>query len=271
MAAAKKLKILVSNDDGIDSDGVFALADAFKGWGTVYITAPTQEKSTSGHSLTLHKPLRLYNHGKNAWAVSGSPADCIFIGINEVVGTRPDLVVSGVNRGANLAQDVYYSGTISAAREAALMGIPAMAVSLAIDTKQWGKPGAKLHFASGAKQSEKVLKKVLRSMGDSNVHTDGLGYWPVGMVLNVNVPNVPSGKIKGVKLARLGRRNYGADIIKRTDGRGKEYFWIGGNYQGFEPQKDTDCVAVHRNYVSVTPLAIDCTDYESTEMIRGIF
>lgn len=269
--ASRKLKILVSNDDGIESPGVFALAGGFKTWGRAIIAAPTQEKSTSGHSLTFHKPLRLFRHGKDAWAISGSPADCIYIGINEVVGARPDLVVSGVNRGANLAQDVYYSGTVSAAREAALMGIPAMAVSLAIDAKDWGKEKIPLHFASAAKWSEKVLRMVLLNLGGTKSLFDGLKAWPVGMVLNINVPNLPSNSIKGIKLAKLGRRNYGADIIKRVDARGREYFWVGGNYQGFEPIKNSDCVAVSRKYVSVTPLAIDCTDYDVTDIIKSAF
>ena len=248
-------RILFSNDDGVHAKGLHILAKEFTDakWD---IVAPEKERSTTGHSLTLHKPLRLHKFHKHIFSVSGGPADCIYLGISEVVKGKPDIVISGINKGANLGQDVFYSGTVSAAREAANLGIPAMAVSLNLDFHKKDKVE---HYESAAKAAKLVLKQVLQFWGDGS-EKKGFKVWPKGLVLNVNVPNLPWKKIKGLRVASQGQRFYGGKIVKRTDARGRKYYWIGGSYQGFnEKLKDSDCAWVHKGYVAITPLELDTT------------
>src|SRR3984957_2133113 len=154
------MRILVSNDDGVHAEGIRILAKELEQLGDVWVVAPLEEKSTTGHSLTIHKPLRIHHLDNGFYGVSGSPADCVYIGIREIMKGMPDLVVSGINRGANLGQDIYYSGTVSAAREACILGIPSMAVSLCVD---FAKPklDSQMHYDSAAKLAVQVLRKML--------------------------------------------------------------------------------------------------------------
>ncbi len=275
-----RLRILISNDDGVDAEGIHALAREFGRDHHVVIVAPDRERSTTGHHLTLHKPLRVHELSKNIYSVSGGPADCIHIGLNVIFkGKKPDLILSGINRGANLGQDVYYSGTASAAREGANQGIPSVGVSLSLD---FAKKGAKVHYATAAKSLRKVLGMVLphcagaghgtgagtgagkarASRGSSASAASwkaGLKHWPDGMMLNVNVPNLPLPKVKGIAAATQGYRIYSTEIVKRQDSRDRDYFWIGGTYQGYRKVKETDCWYVDHGYVSVTPLELDTT------------
>ncbi len=241
------MKILLSNDDGVHAPGLRVLYEELKKLGTVKVVAPLEEKSTMGHSLTLHKPLRLMQMDKDFYGVSGSPADCVYIGIKQVLKGAPDIVVSGINRGANLGQDVYYSGTVSAAREGCMLGIPSYAVSLDVDFKG-RKPETKLHYETAAKMAVKIIREYQKRT------------LPKFTLLNINVPDVPLRKIKGIIPARQGFRYYSSDVLKRTDHRGKDYFWVGGQYHGFEPEADTDCAMVHKGFVSLTPLKLDVTD-----------
>jgi 5'-nucleotidase len=253
------MKILISNDDGVSALGIHALAQEFRRDHQVVIVAPERERSTTGHSLTLHKPLRLHRVANQVYYVSGGPADCIYLGINEVLkGKKPDLVLSGINRGANLGQDVFYSGTASAAREAANMGIPAVAVSLSLDFKRKEKHQ---HYASAARAVREVLKRALPHFaGKKRVSwSAGLKHWPEGTMLNVNVPNLPWSRIKGIRAAKQGYRIYGTEILRRKDSRGRDYFWIGGTYQGYRPIPESDCLYVDKGYVAVTPLELDTT------------
>jgi 5'-nucleotidase len=243
------MRILLSNDDGVHAPGLKILQNELKKLGTVYVVAPLEEKSTTGHSLTLHKPLRLIPMGKNFYGVSGSPADCVYLGIRQVIGGMPDLVISGPNRGANLGQDVYYSGTVSAAREACILGIPSMAVSLAVDFKQM-KSEAALHYASAAKMTLRILR------GMKNFQL------PKHTLLNLNVPDLPLSKIKGIQLTRQGFRYYSGNILRRKDHRGKDYYWVGGQYKGFKKEMGTDCFAVESGFASLTPLKLDSTDLQ---------
>jgi 5'-nucleotidase len=217
--------------------------------GEVWVVAPLEERSTTGHSLTIHKPLRLIPIEPNFYGVSGSPADCVYLGIREVIGKMPDLVVSGVNRGANLGQDVYYSGTVSAAREACILGIPSLAVSLAVDFKKL-KPESTLHYETAAKMAVKVLRSLKKSP------------LPPHTLLNLNVPDLPLKQVKGIQLVRQGFRFYSGSILRRKDHRGKDYYWVGGQYQGFRKEKDTDCFAVESGFASLTPLKLDSTDHQ---------
>jgi 5'-nucleotidase len=243
------MRILLSNDDGVHAPGLKIMQRELSKLGTVYVVAPLEEKSTTGHSLTLHKPLRLIPMEKNFYGVSGSPADCVYLGIRQVIGAMPDLVISGPNRGANLGQDVYYSGTVSAAREACILGIPSMAVSLAINFQKMA-PESSLHYASAAKMAVRVL----RSMRKFQL--------PFHTLLNLNVPDLPMNRIKGVQLTRQGFRYYSGSILRRKDHRGKDYFWVGGQYKGFKKEKGTDCFAVESGFASLTPLKLDSTDLQ---------
>jgi 5'-nucleotidase len=253
------MKILISNDDGVQAEGIHALAHELGKRHDCVIVAPERERSTTGHSLTLHKPLRLHKHGKKVFSVSGGPADCVLIALNEIYrGRKPDMVISGINRGANLGQDVFYSGTASAAREGANQDIPSVAVSLSMD---FAKPGAKEHYATAAKMLVRALDRVAPLFAGKPRATwkQALAKWHSGMMLNVNVPNLPLARVKGIEVATQGYRIYGAKILKRTDFRNKHYYWIGGTYQGYRDIKESDCWYVDRGYVSVTPLELDTT------------
>lgn len=244
-----KRKILLSNDDGVHAWGLHVLYKKLKALGDVYVVAPLEEKSTTGHSLTIHKPLRIHNLENGFYGVSGSPADCVYVGIREIMKAMPDLVVSGINRGANMGQDIYYSGTVSAAREACILGLPAVAVSLDINHKKT-QTDKELHFETAAN----ALVKFVRKFDFSDL--------PKYTLLNMNVPDLPQSKIKGLMTARQGFRHYSGTILKRTDHRGKPYFWIGGQYKGYHNEPGTDCKVVGNRYISITPVRLDCTDYD---------
>jgi 5'-nucleotidase len=247
------MRILLSNDDGIHAPGLRFLYKELKKLGRVWVVAPLEEKSTTGHSLTLHKPLRIIPIDQDFYGVSGSPADCVYLGIRQLMKGLPDLVVSGPNRGANLGQDVYYSGTVSAAREACILGVPAIAVSLAINYSL-NKRESEHHYASAAKTTVSLLKKLLKF--------PHLGV-PRHTLLNLNVPDLPLARVKGVKLARQGFRKYSGSILQRKDHRGRDYFWVGGTYQGFRKEDDADCSIVDSGYASLTPIKLDTTDLVS--------
>lgn len=248
------MKILVSNDDGIYSPGLEALEKALKVVGETTVVAPSQERSTAGHSLTLHKPLRIEEVNEGHYAINGTPADCIWLGVRKILnGKKPDVVFSGINQGGNLGYDIHYSGTVAAAREACLLGVPAIAVSLAIigDRKN-------AHYETAANFCAKLLK-----MMTSFVEKRGEPFnkiFPAGVFLNVNVPNLPEAQIKGVKVANMGHRIYSEAIIEKLDPRGKPYYWIGGEYQGFKDIDASDCKIVDQGYISVTPLHVNSTD-----------
>ena len=251
------MNILLSNDDGVHAPGLRILYEELKKLGKVKVVAPLEEMSTTGHSLTLSKPLRLVEIDKDFYGVSGSPADCVYMGVKQVMKQLPDLVVSGINRGANLGQDVYYSGTVSAAREGCILGIPSYAVSLDVDFKS-KKPESKLHYASAAKMALKIIRDYEKKK------------FPKYTVMNINVPDLPLNRIKGIVPARQGFRHYSSAVLKRTDHRGKDYFWVGGQYHGFEPESDTDCARVSQGYVAVTPLKLDVTDLAYLEEMNRL-
>lgn len=241
--------ILLSNDDGVHAVGLRAMYRELKKLGEVWVVAPLEEKSTTGHSLTIHKPLRMIPMAPHFFGVSGSPADCVYLGIREVMGRMPDLVVSGINRGANLGQDVYYSGTVSAAREACILGIRALAVSLSVDFKK-ARPESELHYDTAAR----VAGRVIRGMKNMEM--------PHHSLLNLNVPDVPFRRLKGIKAAHQGFRFYSGSILRRKDHRGKDYYWVGGQYKGFREEDHSDCAVVEQGYASLTPLKLDSTDLE---------
>jgi 5'-nucleotidase len=246
------MRILLSNDDGVHAHGLRALYRELRRLGDVTVVAPLEERSTAGHALTLHKPLRMIRVDTDFYGVSGSPADCVYLGLRKVLKGEPDLVVSGINRGANLGQDVYYSGTVSAAREACILGIPALAVSLDVDFHR-APPEERLHYSTAAKVASRLIRDMMKegSMLSPPRHT----------LLNLNVPDVPVAKVKGIQLARQGFRFYSGGILQRKDHRGRDYYWVGGSYRGYRREPGSDCDWVEQGYAALTPLKLDSTDH----------
>jgi 5'/3'-nucleotidase len=234
--------ILLSNDDGIHSDGIIALENSLQHLGEVYTVAPDREQNSMSHALTLHRPLRVLEIGRRRFAVDGTPTDCVKLALTGLLSVRPDLVVSGINKGPNLGDDIIYSGTVSAAIEGALLGIPAIAVSL-------------VTFENFEFQTAAEFTAILVS----RIQERGM---PPETLLNVNVPPLPKEQIKGWRLTRQGKRHYSENIVERTDPRGKKYYWIGGDSLGFAHDDGTDCLAVHEGYISITPLQVDLTNHK---------
>jgi 5'-nucleotidase len=237
-------RILVSNDDGVDSPGLHALTRAMEEVGEVTVVAPDRERSAASHALTLHKPLRVEKIRERVFSVNGTPTDCVTLGVNLILaGIRPDLVVSGINKGANLGDDVTYSGTVSAAFEGTLLKIPSFAVSLVAEKD--------FLFETASRAAILLARQILQ---------EGL---PQGVLLNVNVPNIPWEEVTGIRITRQGKRIYDeSTIVEKTDPRGKKYYWIGGGRlsweRGLGPDSDFD--AVEAGGISVTPLRLDLTD-----------
>lgn len=240
--------ILVSNDDGIQAAGVRALEEALAPMGEVWVVAPDRQQSAASHSLSLHRPLRVEEVGARRLAVDGTPTDCVNLAINGILPERPGLVVSGVNHGANLGDDITYSGTVSAAMEGTLLGVPSIAVSLVTS-------GEGADFQPAADFAAKLAKVVLKR---------GM---PRDTLLSVNVPHAPAAELRGYVITRQGKRRYADAIVEKMDPRGKKYYWIGGAEAGFVPEEGTDFAAVHSGYISVTPLHLDLTNYASIEQV----
>ncbi len=240
------MRILLSNDDGIYARGLEVIAQELKKLGELWTVAPVEEQSTKGHSLTLHKPLRTHPMGPKRFGVTGTPADCVCVGIKEIMKKKPDIVVSGINRGANLGQDIFYSGTVSAAREATIWDIPSFAISLDLDPHK-PQPESKLHYETAAKIAIQVIKSFQKLD------------MPKHVLININVPNKPMSQIKGIKVARQGFRHYSGSVLKRLDHRGRDYFWVGGKYLGFQKEEGTDCHWVDRGFATLSPLKLDTT------------
>jgi len=244
------MKILVTNDDGIHSAGIKALADALRRVGDVAVVAPDRERSAVGHALTLHHPLRAVQIENDVFSVDGTPTDCVNLGIHNLISFKPDLVVSGINRGANLADDVTYSGTVSAAMEAALMGIPSFAISLVTE-------GGGEHYAAAAGFAARLAREVVAR---------GL---PADTFLNVNVPDLPEQLLRPPLITSQGKRRYEGLIIDKLDPRGRKYYWIGSGEQTFLDLEGTDCHAVSRGHISITPLHPDLTNHASLKLLHG--
>ena len=243
--------ILVCNDDGVHSEGLAALAAAVQPLGDVVVVAPDRERSAVSHSLTLHRPLRVEQVSAGRHAVNGTPTDCVNLAINGILGRRPSLVLSGINKGANLGDDVTYSGTVSAAMEGTLLGVPSVAISAV------GR--GSFRFDAAAAFSARLAAWVLeRSL-------------PPDTLLNVNVPAPRDGQpIRGFALTRMGRRRYGDAIVEKVDPRGKKYYWIGGKELEFVQEEGTDFHAVSQGFISVTPIHLDLTNYKSFDALKAL-
>ena len=238
------MRILISNDDGINSEGLHLLAEALNELACeIFVVAPDRDQSAASHSLSLHRPLRAERINSNTYAIDGTPTDCINLAVNGLLkDKKPDLVVSGINKSANMGDDITYSGTVSAAIEATLLKIPSIAVSL--DGRVDFKFDTAMHYS-------KILAKYVLEHG-----------LPDDTLLNLNIPNIELEKVKGIKITRQGKRVYEEPIVEKTDPRGREYYWIGGNELGFVDIEDSDILAINDGYVSVTPIKLDLTDHD---------
>jgi 5'-nucleotidase len=239
------MRVLITNDDGIHSPGLRALAEAFAGNHDVAVVAPEHERSATGHAITLHKPLRArpsqtFASGVVAWATNGTPADCVVLGVRQLLDHPPDIVLSGINVGPNLGRDVTYSGTVSGALEGAILGVPSVAVSVAsfVDAR----------FDVAAPFAARLAQHIV----DRKLTGDA--------VFNVNVPNLAADVITGVAITRQSARRYLSRLEKRTDPRGQSYYWLAGEREPADDAEGTDGWAIAAGFISVTPIDLNMTD-----------
>ncbi|HLB63265.1 MAG TPA: 5'/3'-nucleotidase SurE [Anaerolineales bacterium] len=249
--------ILLTNDDGVDAPGLLALAQAFASLGEISILAPDHNWSASGHVKTMHRPLRVREaqlaDGTPAHSSDGAPSDCVALALLGLIETKIDFVVSGINPNANIGHDVTYSGTVTAAMEAAISGVPGMAVSLDSPENHSGP----LDYRAAAQVAAVIARQVIQR---------GL---PAGVLLNVNVPSLAFGEIRGVAITRQGLRVYRDALVRRQDPRGRPYFWIGGETPTGVSESGTDFWALREGYVSLTPLQLDLTSHQHVPALEA--
>ncbi|MCR5662928.1 MAG: 5'/3'-nucleotidase SurE [bacterium] len=248
------MRVLLTNDDGIDAPGLRALIEAFKPLGEVTVVAPDVQRSAAGHSITFHEPVRITRHEQHdnviEYAITGTPSDCVLMGLYELMPERPDIVISGINHGANMGFDITYSGTVSAAMEGMIQGTKSIAVSL------HGR--GPVHYETAAIYAVKFAEKMVS--GELAI--------PEQTFLSINVPDLSSDKVKGVRFTRIGRSVYNQYITKRTDPQGRDYYWISGDLPRGLNEADTDFEAIEANCISVTPVSFDLTDYKTLSALR---
>ncbi len=251
----KSARVLISNDDGIDAPGLKLLEKVVRKLAReVWVVAPETEQSAASHSLTLRQPLRIRKVSKHRYAVNGTPTDSVLLGINRVMrDSPPDLVLSGVNRGGNLGDDVIYSGTVAAAMEGTLMDLPAVALSQVFQDR---KP---VRWSTAEAWIPKVLDGLI-----------GMSF-PPSVLVNVNFPDVPADKVSGIEVTRQGRRKIGSDLQSGVDPRGETYYWIGPQRTEDSFRKGTDLEAVNRGAVAVTALSADLTHAGALKTLKGLF
>jgi 5'-nucleotidase len=247
------LRILVSNDDGYRAEGLQCLADALRPLAEVTVVAPDRNRSGASNSLTLDVPLRVFPYGERMYYVNGTPTDCVHLAISGLFDFQHDMVVSGINDGANLGDDVLYSGTVAAAVEGRFLGLPTMAVSLVVSNGRY--------FDTAARVAAELVMRLARSP----LHAS--------MILNVNVPDVPYEHLRGLKTTRLGHRHRSESVVRTRDPRGRSVYWVGPAGEGADAGEGTDFAAIADGYVSVTPLQVDLTRHSALsdvdEWLRG--
>ena len=253
------MRILVSNDDGIYAAGIRALVESLVTEQEVYVIAPDRERSAAGHSLTLHTPLRAEEVDMDlkvarAWAITGTPGDCIKIGVNAILDFKPDLIISGINHGPNLGADVLYSGTVSAAMEGAVLNFPSIAISLASNGKV-----ANMDF----KYSAEFIRKFIRRIPEIK--------FPKKTILNINVPAIDGNFITGIEMTKLGTRMYTDTYEKRIDPRGKVYYWLAGEMVTTDEEAGTDITAIRNNKISITPVTFEMTNKNIIKELEKVF
>ena len=241
------IPILITNDDGYGAKGLTALEESLAGLGTIWVVAPDREQSGQGHALTLHHPLRLDQRGPRRFSVQGTPTDCIYLAVNKIMQEKPRIVVSGINRGVNLGDDITYSGTVSAAFEGTLMSVPSFAVSQQVAEDE-------ARFDEAGRFSRSLVEQILHR---------GL---PPDTLLNVNIPAVTP---RGVSITRQGKRLYPGAVIERADPKGRKYYWIGGAPTEWETDPESDFAALSEGLISITPLHLDLTNHKVLEEVRN--
>lgn len=248
------MRILVTNDDGIDSEGIAALVHAMRSIGDVVVVAPDRQQSAVGHALTVSSPLRAVPFHRNGevfgWAVNGTPADCVKLAVSALLDTRPDIIVSGINHGSNTSVNAIYSGTVSAATEGSLMGIPSMAISL-----------ASFDHSADMTLAREVASEMAAKLISINL--------PSGTLLNVNVPAVHRSEYKGLKVTRQGHSLWMDSYDRRRDPHGREYFWLTGKMISVAEVEDADDIAVAAGYASVTPLHYELTNFSVIDDLKS--
>ncbi len=251
--SSKKLNILISNDDGIDAPGIYSLAQSLKRIGYVTIVAPDKQRSAVGHAITMNYPLRVRKFFKDGnffgFAVDGTPADCVKIAVRTILKEKPDLLISGINHGSNTAINIIYSGTVSAATEGTILGIPSIAVSLTT----YDKPDFSFASKFSRNLAELVIKKGL----------------PKDTLLNVNIPPLKEKEIRGIRITRQGKSRWDDTFDVRKDPNNKEYYWLTGKLEVLDVSEDTDIIAISNKYISITPIHFDLTDYKSLPLIKS--
>jgi 5'-nucleotidase len=247
--------ILITNDDGIDANGIRMLAGAMRGLGTLYVVAPREEQSGVSHAITIRQPVRIIHReytvegeAIEAFAVTGTPADCVKMAIDHILPRRPDIVVSGINQGPNAAVNILYSGTVSAALEASVLGLDAIAFSL----NAW--TGG--HFEPAGRYARHIVKTTLEKK------------LPPGILLNVNVPDLPYDEIRGIAITSQAKSRWEESFVERRDPADRPYYWIAGKFVNLEPGDHTDIAAIEAGYVSVTPVHSDLTAHSFVEHMR---
>lgn len=246
------MRILLSNDDGILAKGLNVLEAACEPLGELHVVAPDREQSATSHSLTLHHPLRPVRLGDRRWQVDGTPTDCVMLACEALLDARPDFVISGINHGPNMGEDVLYSGTVAAAMEGLALGIPSIAVSFA---------GSVLRADALLETQVELLRTLLKKLMT-------LTAFPPNTLLNVNLPPIAADDVKGVRITRLGRRVFSDSITRMKDPWGREILWIGGGSVEWSGPDDSDFRAVHDGYVSVTPLHLDLTHHVALDAVN---
>lgn len=248
MATKKKEQpiILITNDDGITAPGIKSLVEAARPLGKVVVVAPDKPQSGMGHAITIGTPLRMNKvemfDGIEAWQTSGTPVDCVKLAVDKILHRKPDICLSGINHGANHSINVIYSGTMSAAMEASIESIPSIGFSL-LDYRY------EADFTAATFYANKIIKTILNTKLDKH------------LLLNVNIPGVPIGEIKGIKICKQAYAKYVEDFDERKDPQGKKYYWLTGEFVNFDKSKDTDVHALQNNYISVVPVQFDLTNY----------
>ncbi|NNL36166.1 MAG: 5'/3'-nucleotidase SurE [Silicimonas sp.] len=244
------MHFLISNDDGINARGIQVLARRMAAIGQVTIVAPDQNRSGASNSLTLESPVRIREIAERTYRVTGTPSDCVHIALTGLLDKDPDIVVSGINSGANLGDDVIYSGTVAAAMEGRFLGLPAIAVSLVYEDRPE-------HYETAGEAVALLVKQLRR---------DPL---PADTILNINVPDLPWSEIRGFEVTRLGHRHRAEPVVKMMDPRGRPMYWIGPAGPGQDAGPGTDFDAVRRGYISITPIHVDLTRYQALEQVSG--
>ncbi len=242
------MRILVTNDDGVHGRGIEHLVLALSGLGEVYVVVPDQQRSSTSHSLTLDRPLRIQKMEEKKYLVNGTPSDCVRLGILGLMRGEVELVVAGINNGPNLGDDISYSGTVGAALEGTLLEIPSFAISLVLT--------GGYHFEVAASFARFLARWITQERLPRNVY------------LNVNIPDLSLEEIRGVEITKQGKRVYGRDIQEGMDPRGEKYYWIAGENISGISEEGTDIAAIEHGKISITPLTVDRTDYETVEVLK---